>query len=257
MNLLPRRHDYGEVAKRLYPEMGAGGFSHVDGHVLFFLRVQALVTDSSVVLDLGAGRGAWAEIVDGAKRDIMTLKGQAGHLIGADIDPIVKENPLVDEAVVMPDGASIPLPDASVDVIVARSVFEHVDDPSAFSDEITRVLRPGGWICAFTPNRFGVTALSATAVPNKLHAAVLRRMEPLRKTGDVFPTRYRLNTIQALNEHFPSTLYANRSYYFDGQPGYHGGYVPLAKALRLWGKIMPGRLANTLHVFIQRHPEQC
>ncbi|OWY62641.1 hypothetical protein B7486_57335, partial [cyanobacterium TDX16] len=46
-----------ELLRRLYPEVGAGGFSRSDGTVEFWSRVQALVTPGAHVLDLGAGRG--------------------------------------------------------------------------------------------------------------------------------------------------------------------------------------------------------
>lgn len=45
------------VLTRMYPEIGAGGFSSIDGTVEFYGRVSSLVKDDSVVLDFGAGRG--------------------------------------------------------------------------------------------------------------------------------------------------------------------------------------------------------
>lgn len=42
-------------------------------------------------------------------------------------------------------------PDASLDVVTAFNVVEHMEDPGAFLDDVHRVLRPGGWFVAETP----------------------------------------------------------------------------------------------------------
>jgi SAM-dependent methyltransferase len=47
---------------------------------------------------------------------------------------------------------SIPLPDNSIDVVVSYDVFEHVEDPHQSTNEIYRVLKPGGkMLVVFTP----------------------------------------------------------------------------------------------------------
>lgn len=48
----------------------------------------------------------------------------------------------------------IPLPEASVDVIVALDVLEHLSDPLTMLNEAFRVLKPGGVLFMSTPNRF-------------------------------------------------------------------------------------------------------
>jgi SAM-dependent methyltransferase len=49
--------------------------------------------------------------------------------------------------------AELPLPDASVDVVVNFQVIEHLWDQSQFVGECLRVLRPGGLLLMSTPNR--------------------------------------------------------------------------------------------------------
>jgi 2-polyprenyl-3-methyl-5-hydroxy-6-metoxy-1,4-benzoquinol methylase len=49
-------------------------------------------------------------------------------------------------------GDGIPLADASVDVLHAAEVIEHLYDPDLFVDECARVLRPGGRLVVSTPN---------------------------------------------------------------------------------------------------------
>jgi len=44
-----------------YPESTFGGFTDIDGTIAFFNRVNSLITDSFVSLDIGCGRGEYSE----------------------------------------------------------------------------------------------------------------------------------------------------------------------------------------------------
>ena len=44
-----------------YPESRFGGFTHVDATINFYSRVHELLTPSSIILDVGCGRGWYAE----------------------------------------------------------------------------------------------------------------------------------------------------------------------------------------------------
>jgi SAM-dependent methyltransferase len=54
--------------------------------------------------------------------------------------------------VMLDDMTHSALPDSSFDCVVAVEVIEHVADDEAFVREIHRVLKPGGWFLATTPN---------------------------------------------------------------------------------------------------------
>ncbi|HEX9617275.1 MAG TPA: hypothetical protein VGA03_07640, partial [Anaerolineales bacterium] len=80
-----------------YPESRFGGFSNVDGTVAFYNRVNALVQPSSVVVDVGCGRGAYVEDPVPYRLQLRILKGKCQKVIGIDVDPKGKENPYIDE----------------------------------------------------------------------------------------------------------------------------------------------------------------
>src|SRR5688572_14104690 len=80
-----------------YQESKLGGFTDIDGTIAFYLRINALLTSSSVVLDVGCGRGAHAEDPVATRRDLRILKGKAKRVIGIDMDPAAVHNPYLDE----------------------------------------------------------------------------------------------------------------------------------------------------------------
>ena len=122
------------VLERFYPELAAGGFTHNDQWVLFYSRVGALLRPDTTVLDFGAGRGKAVERQTGYKLALGTLRGRCAKVVGADVDPVVGENPLVDEAVVLEPNGTLPFDDGTFDLISAWAVFEHLEKPAFYAD---------------------------------------------------------------------------------------------------------------------------
>lgn len=238
---------------RLYPEIGVGGFSRDDKTVEFYGRVNALLTPESVVVDFGAGRGGFMDEPDSWLRQLQLLRGKVARVVGVDVDPVVKENPSLDEAQVWTPGNPIDLPDGSVDLILSDYTFEHVDDPALVVAELQRILKPGGWICARTPNKWGYIALGARMVPNRLHARVLERLQPTRAEQDVFPTRYRMNTLRSMRELFPAPGWTVTGYTLNGEPVYFGGSRALIYGVYAVSKLLPQKLGAMCMFFVQKH----
>lgn len=235
---------------RTYPEMIAGGFSRVDGTIQFYTRVNALLSDDMVVVDFGSGRGGW--FADGDlsyRKSLRTLRGKVKEVVGVDVDPVVKDNPSVDRALVF-DGHHIPMADASVNIIVADHVFEHLPDPAVTAAELDRILVPGGWICARTPNRFGYVAVANRIIPDSIKAGILHFAQPGRKDEDVFPAHYRLNTEQAFRNHFPD--YDIAVFAWDAEPNYHGGKALFFHLMRAWSAAAPTAMSNALMAFMRK-----
>ena len=241
-----------EATLRFYPEAAVGGFPRTDGEIEFYLRVGSLVGPESRVLDLGAGRGQWAiEPAPAIRRDVRHLKGTVREVVGCDVDPAVLDNPTLDRAVVTEPGDPLPFDDDSFDLVVADYVLEHVarEDVDGFVAEVVRVLRPGGWFAARTPNKWGLIGLGARAVPNRWHTRVLHRLQPDRKDVDVFPTRYSMNTRRALRKWF-----AGHDVYIYGHgavPTYFEQSKVAWHAASIFGRLTPRRLDSTLNIFVR------
>lgn len=239
--------------RRQYPETDAGGFSRADGTIAFYQRINALISPDMHVLDFGAGRGE--QLMDNAvpyRTALCTLKGKVARIVGVDVDPAVLTNPFMDETAVMTIGQPLPFADASFDLIYADWVLEHVDDPVQFVDEINRLLKPGGWFCARTPNRWGMTGIATNIIPNSLHVKLLERLQPGRQAVDVFPTRYRMNTIGKIVRYFPNSRWSNHSYISNAEPPYVQKSALAMRLVQLFWRLTPSAMATNLNIFVRK-----
>jgi SAM-dependent methyltransferase len=238
---------------RFFPEVGAGGFTAHEPRLLFFNRVRTLLEPGMRVLDFGAGRGKWGEIETGWVRRVTRLRGDCREVVGCDPDPAVVSNPDVDVGVQVEPHGSLPFADASFDMIVSWATFEHLDRPEFHATELSRVLKPGGWICAWTPSRWSYFALAAAMMPDALHTMLLRRVDPTRKHElDTFPTVYRLNTRGAIRRCFPADRFEDYSHLPFADPGYFGNNRALYWLWSAWLRVMPDGMRSYWHIFLRK-----
>jgi SAM-dependent methyltransferase len=241
------------VEQRAFEEVNVSGFAHIDQEVAFFTQVAALVSPRDVVLDFGAGRGEFFYDDPSRYRSwLQNFKGRVSHVDGCDIDPAVLENETLDQAKVLKGGQPLPYEDGRFDLVVSRYVFEHVTDPEWLAAELLRVTKPGGWICALTPNKWGYVALAARLVPNSFHSRVLRQIQPHRKERDVFPTVYKLNTPQDVQRYFghEAQIFHYRT---SAVPSYHFGNLYAFKLFLFLHRLLPNVLNSGLGLFIRKH----
>jgi SAM-dependent methyltransferase len=235
-----------------YPETVAGGFTRIDGSIAFYTRINALLEPSMVALDLGAGRGAFLDGASRYRRNLLKLQGKVSKLIGIDVDRAVLGHPALDEAIVY-DGGRIPLDDRSVDMVVSDWVFEHVGDPAVFASEIDRILKPGGWVCARTPHLFSALVAVSSIIPSRTHSRALSAIQPGRQDRDVFPTRYRLNSIGAVKRWFPTPRWENYSYTWSPEPAYHFGHKVVYRLMQIYQYLKAPLLGGEcLFVFLRK-----
>jgi SAM-dependent methyltransferase len=232
-----------------YPESRIGGYADIDGTVVFYGRINALLEAGMVIADVGCGRGAHREDPVRFRRDLRILTGKGAHVIGLDVDEAAAANPFVDEFRSLSPGQRWPLDDGSVDVMVADNVVEHLQRPEEFFAEARRVVRHGGYVAVRTPNKLGYVALVSQMVPNRHHGRVLGRVQEGRKEEDVFPTFYRCNTVWALRRALRENGFDGLAYGYEGQPTYLT-FSSLAYRLGVWHqRWAPGFLKVTLFAF--------
>jgi SAM-dependent methyltransferase len=97
------------------------------------------------VLDIGCGLGMY----------VRAFRRFTDETVGIDIDaPRVREGRRLGvETLMLAVGEALPFADASFDAVVLNEVIEHVQDDAATLREACRVLRPGGSVVIYAPNR--------------------------------------------------------------------------------------------------------
>ncbi len=234
--------------EKYYPETRFGGFTDLDGTVAFFSRVNSLIDGSSVVLDVGCGRGEYSEDPIPLRKNLRVLQGKAGKVIGIDVDQHAQTNPFIDEFHLI-QSDSWPIESNSIDLIVCDNVLEHINNPEQFFTEIHRVLKNGGFLCARTPNRWSYIALAATLIPNKLHSKVTSAVQDNRQEEDVFPTLYKCNSIGKLKRIMKRSDFDGIAYGYEAEPS----YLSFSRAAYFFGvlhqRFAPGFLKPAIFAF--------
>jgi SAM-dependent methyltransferase len=203
-----------------YPEIAFGGIPRSDGVIEFYSRLNSIVTSKSVVVDFGCGRGSHTEDPVEYRRNLRNLRGKAAKVIGLDVDLAGQSNSSIDEFRSMSPSQRWPVEDATIDVVLADCVLEHLPDPGYLFREAARVLVSRGFLCIVTTNLLSYVGVAAKLTPNSLHSRVLSKTQLSREEKDVFPTLYRCNTVFALRREMERHGFDAAVFGHDGGPGY-------------------------------------
>lgn len=121
------------------------------------------------VLEAGCGEGYGADLIAGVARRVIAVDYDEGA-----VAHVRARYRRVD--VMQANLAQLPLPDASVDVVVNFQVIEHLWDQTQFVAECARVLRPSGLLMMSTPNRITFSPGRDTPI-NPFHTRELNAAE--------------------------------------------------------------------------------
>jgi arsenite methyltransferase len=133
---------YPEPELSRVPDATVESFAGVANHWLL-----GRVAPGEVVLDLGSGAGT--DLLVAAQ-----MTGPTGRVVGVDMTAAMLERAAASAREMRLDHVelheslieTLPLDDASVDIVISNGVIDLVPDKDAVFDEIDRVLRPGGRI---------------------------------------------------------------------------------------------------------------
>lgn len=159
--------------------------------------------DGAAVLDLGGGRSCiYAKDVEYRER----IK-----LIAVDISPEeLALNSDVTETRVADVAKGLPMPDASVDLILSRALLEHVDGVPAAIRHMARVLKPGGATLHLVPCRYSLFGTAARLLPFGPLLWLTRKLSPWHRNQNFgFPVIYDHCFPSALEQEFLKAGFAD------------------------------------------------
>lgn len=166
------------IAPRLYP---IGHVAALDCLLQRWVTLSARPRDSTF-LEFGCGRTFhYSRLFE---RDFSSR-------LATDIDEISQEDAPTGVVFRRCSEEQVPFEACSVDVIMARSVMEHLRDPAVTFRELSRVMKPGATLYMNLPNRWDYVSLGARILKGR-KSGVLRRV--IGMDYEDFPVYYRCNT---------------------------------------------------------------
>ena len=128
-------------------------------------------------------------------------------VIGIDLESTLEVDNRCAPFGVRGDLSNLPFPTEYFDMVITRSVVEHLEDPPQVFREFCRVLKPGGKVVIITPNKYDYVSIVAALTPYRVHRALVSKIFQVSE-DDVFPTLYRANTLSSIERALNSSGFA-------------------------------------------------
>jgi SAM-dependent methyltransferase len=158
--------DLAWTGERLVPQVGGDiAYEHLHRYA-----VAADMAHGKVVLDLACGEGYGANLLARVASEVIGIDADAGAVEHARL-AYRADNLRFDVGAC----AAVPIPTASVDLVVSFETIEHHTQHQEMMAEIRRVLRPGGLLIISTPDRREYSELPQYR--NSFHVRELSRAE--------------------------------------------------------------------------------
>lgn len=233
---------YGDVDKIGWAPRRRLAFGYFHPAEYYEALVQKLAVGDIEWIDIGCGRSLFPSNEPLAH----ALSQRVRRLVGVDPSENVEANPYVHESVRCP--LERYTTDTRFDLATLRMVAEHVADPAALVQVLSRLVKPGGLVVVFTPYLWSPSSVVSRILPFKLHDPIVKWLWG-SESEDVFPTVYRMNTRNQLAERFNAAGFEEIYFrYLDDLSLFARFRLLNYVELILW------RLSRTLRI---RYPESC
>jgi SAM-dependent methyltransferase len=155
---------------------------------IFEKKISSHIQYNHTIVDAGCGSEAPL---------LINFIGKASKLIGIDLvefHPSIQDKGLL---LLNTDLAKTQIEDSSVDLVISRSVLEHISDVESVYKEINRILRPGGTFLFLIPNLLDYVSIISYMIPNRFHKAIVSKISG-RPDENTFQTYYKSNTSKTI-----------------------------------------------------------
>jgi len=125
------------------------------------------------------------------------------HFLGVDLEEHLDTRNQLSPYGIRGDLERLPFSSNYFDVVISRSVIEHLENPPRVFREFYRILKPGGKVILATPNKYDYVSIVASLTPYRWHRFLVNKILQVPQ-DDVFPTLYRANSLSKLGKELKS-----------------------------------------------------
>lgn len=164
-----------------------------------------LVTPETAWLDVGGG---WSPFPYNPAAAAL-LARRCRRLVGIDPSENIHDNKHVHERAqcLLQDFRT----DERFDLITARMVVEHIDDPATAVAAFARLTKPGGLVVVYTVEKLSPVTFLSAVTPIGFHHAVKKLLWQAEER-DTFPTVYKMNSRRELRALFEAAGFREASF---------------------------------------------